>query len=55
MFLLLLSVAIREVGLLPHVGYFLSARGKYFFRVWALISSFILTMQRYDILIAVRE
>jgi hypothetical protein len=37
------------------VAEFPSAREKYFFLVRALPSSFILTMQRYDILIAVHE
>ena len=46
MFLLTLSlVAIRGVDLLPHVADFLCARKKKFFRVWALPSSFILTIQ----------
>ena len=54
-FYFLSLVAIRGVDLLPHVANFLSARRKKFFRVWALPSSFILTMQRYNILIAVHE
>ena len=41
--------------LLPHVENFLGARGKKFFRVWAPSPSFILTMQRYNNLIAVHE
>ena len=44
-----------EASLLSHVAGFLSARRKYFCLVWALPSSLILTMQRYDILIAVHE
>ena len=41
--------------MLSHVADFLSARGKKFFRARAPSSSLILTMQRYDILIAVHE
>ena len=54
----LLSLSCRNswgVDLLPHVENFLGARGKKFFRVWAPSPSFILTMQRYNILIAVHE
>ena len=54
-FYFLSLVAIRGVDLLPHVENFLGARGKKFFRVWAPTPSFILTMQRYNILIAVHE
>jgi hypothetical protein len=54
-FYFLSLVAIRGVDLLPHVENFLGARGKKFFRVWAPSPSFILTMQRYNILIAVHE
>ena len=54
-FYFLSLVAIRGVDLLPHVANFLCARRKKFFHVWALPSSFILTMQRYNILIAVHE
>ena len=36
-------------------GDFLSARGKYFCRTWPPSVSFISTVQRYDILIAVYE
>ena len=39
----------------PRVGEFLSARGKLFFRARPPSVSFISTLQRYDILIAVHE
>ena len=44
-----------DVSLLSHVAEFPSAREKLFFLVRALPPSFILTMQRYDIFIAVHE
>ena len=49
------NVSMFNVDLRPRVGEFLSARGKYFCRTWPPSVSFISTVQRYDILIAVYE
>ncbi len=49
------NVSMFNVDLRPRVGEFLSARGKYFFRARPPSVSFISTLQRYDILIAVHE
>ena len=48
------NVSMFNVDLRPRVGEFLSARGKYFCRARPSVS-FISTLQRYDILIAVHE
>ena len=49
------NVSMFNVDLRPRVGEFLSARGKLFFRARPPSVSFISTLQRYDILIAVHE
>ena len=49
------NVSMFNVDLRPREGEFLSARGKYFCRARPPSVSFISTLQRYDILIAVHE
>lgn len=49
------NVSMFKVDLRPREGEFLSARGKYFCRARPPSVSFISTLQRYDILIAVHE
>ena len=49
------NVSMFNVDLRPREGEFLSARGKYFCRARLPSVSFISTLQRYDILIAVHE
>ena len=49
------NVSMFNVDLRPRVGEFLSARGKLFCRARPPSVSFISTLQRYDILIAVYE
>ena len=49
------NVSMFNVDLRPRVGEFLSARGKLFCRARLPSVSFISTLQRYDILIAVHE
>ena len=49
------NVSTPMLVLRPRVVDFLSARGKYFCRTWPPSVSFISTVQRYDILIAVYE
>ena len=49
------NVSMFNVDLRPRVGEFLSARGRFFSRVRAPPLIFILTLQRYEYLIAVFE
>ena len=49
------NVSMFNVDLRPREGEFLRARGKYFCRARPPSVSFISTLQRYDILIAVHE
>ena len=49
------NVSMFNVDLRPLEGEFLSARGKYFCRARPPSVSFISTLQRYEILIAVHE